>query len=121
MSPHTQSIAHADADLPSKAGLSERRAKYDSIKARQQAQLEALEQQAAAGKRPREEDDLYLEARAQADVRTHCRICLRSAWFTSSSSRSLLLCVQRCTVKAVREQICTMHAAPHDQSCSRAL
>ena len=65
-----RSVFPADAELPPKAGLMDRRAKYDAVKAQQAAQLAALEAEDAARKRPREEDEVYLEARAQADVRT---------------------------------------------------
>ena len=66
----------ADADLPSKAGLGERRAKYDAMKAQQAAQLEALDAQQRSGKRPREEDATYVEAKHQAQVRAcACEAC----------------------------------------------
>ena len=59
----------ADADLPTKAALQERRSKYDAVKAAQRAQLDAVAAEERSGKRPREEDEVYLEARARADVR----------------------------------------------------
>lgn len=62
--------ALADADLPGKASLADRRAKYDALKARQAAQLEALEGDAAAARPPPELDDAYLEAQARSEVRS---------------------------------------------------
>jgi hypothetical protein len=57
-----------DEELPAKAPLADRRARYDAVKARQQAQLDALAAEAEAMKRPRVEDDFYRAAREQAAV-----------------------------------------------------
>jgi hypothetical protein len=59
----------ADADLPGKASLADRRAKYDAIKARQQAQLAALDEAAARSRRQPEMDEMYLEAKQRSMVR----------------------------------------------------
>jgi hypothetical protein len=61
---------HADAELPAKAPLGERRAKYDAVKARQAAQVAALEAEAAARRGPRMEDDFYTEAKERSTVRS---------------------------------------------------
>ena len=98
-------IAHADAELASKAGLAQRRAKYDSVKARQQAQLAALEQEAVVRKRPREQDDVYTAAASLASVRLP-RLPLRlfgpsacPALRSALSSRSTAM-GHRCSVHA---------------------
>lgn len=65
--------ASGDADLPAKASLTDRRAKYDSIKARQQAQLAALEEEAAQLKRPRVEDEFYAEAKAASQAKKQAK------------------------------------------------
>jgi hypothetical protein len=57
----------ADAELPGKASLADRRARYDAIKARQQAQIAALDK--ANARRSPEEDEMYLEAKQRSMVR----------------------------------------------------
>jgi hypothetical protein len=63
-------------DLPSKPALAERRSRYDAVKAAQAAQLHALDADARAGKRPREEDEAYVEARARVEV-SGLRCCVQ--------------------------------------------
>ena len=62
----------ADAELPGKASLADRRAKYDALKARQAAQLAALEDASAAQRPPPELDEAYLAAQARSEVRSRC-------------------------------------------------
>lgn len=66
---------HADAELPAKAPLVDRRAKYDAMKARQAARVAEMEAVAAARKAPRIEDEVYAEAKHRSSVRTTpCRL-----------------------------------------------
>ena len=53
----------ADAELPTKPALPERRAKYDAVKARQAAQAAHAEAEAAAGLPPCIEDEFYTETK----------------------------------------------------------